>query len=612
MNSGKIGFLFPISHFPAKIVFATGKPDLWPVRERRSERLTHTMYFYQGKHMHLLKRLQHKSLSERALFVIIAFGTLLRLILIYFNWPITNSDEGNMGLVALHIAYQGDHPIFFYGLPYMGPLEGYIAAPLFHLFGASLFTLRLALLPFYIGFLLSMFYLIRYLYSEKFALATVVLLSLGSSDVIFLQMKAVGEYPEMLMFSALICLLTVSLALSSHRQQQEKWKRIFVYAFLGLVIGLALWVDFLIAPFVAMGGLLLFVFCRRELWHWQGLSLLVGIIVGAFPLIYYNLTAPIDQNSLNILLDIHHGGADLMLKDHFTRLHELAGSILIALPMATGASSHCAVNAFPPFVPLKSANLSCLVFQGGWGIGYLILWGMAVVIAVYSIWRYRRQLRSDFVQDTPFEERQEVIRQCGRLVLLVSAGITLVLYTISPSAAVYSDTSFRYLACLLLAIPALLWVVWRSLSTQRLSTKWYTTTASLLKIALLLLVAMTFLVGTVRTFMDVPSAQATYQSEQALIQNLLKVGATRIYSEYWTCNRLTFDSQEKIICSVLDDQLRPGFDRYLPYRAIVHAAPHLAYVFPLGSPQIQAIEHKFTPTQYRKYQFDGYVVFKLT
>src|SRR5437763_12116375 len=89
---------------------------------------------------------------------LIAAATLLRFILIYFNWPVTNSDEGNMGLVALHVAYQGDHPAFFYGLPYMGPLEGYVAAPLFHLFGSSLFTLRLGLLLFFVGFLLSMYY----------------------------------------------------------------------------------------------------------------------------------------------------------------------------------------------------------------------------------------------------------------------------------------------------------------------------------------------------------------------------------------------------------------------------------------------------------------------
>ena len=67
-----------------------------------------------------LKRMRF-SANERWMFAIVVAATLARFILIYFNWPTTNSDEGNMGLVALHIAYQGDHPTFFYGLPYMGP-----------------------------------------------------------------------------------------------------------------------------------------------------------------------------------------------------------------------------------------------------------------------------------------------------------------------------------------------------------------------------------------------------------------------------------------------------------------------------------------------------------
>src|SRR5947209_831401 len=133
---------------------------------------------------------------ELCMFAMVAAATLARLVLIYFNWPVTNSDEGNMGLLAMHVAYRGELPIFFYGLPYMGPLEGYIAAPLFRIFGASLFTLRLGLLPLFAAFLVCMFYLTRLLYSEKFALAIVALLSLGSGEVISLQIKAVGEYPE--------------------------------------------------------------------------------------------------------------------------------------------------------------------------------------------------------------------------------------------------------------------------------------------------------------------------------------------------------------------------------------------------------------------------------
>src|SRR5207302_2653990 len=166
------------------------------------------------KHIHISK-------NERWMFAIVAAATLARLILIYFNWPTTNSDEGNMGLLALHVAFQGDHPTFFYGLPYMGPLEGYIAAPLFRIFGASLFTLRLGLLPLFAAFLVCMFYLTRLLYSEKFALAIVALLSLGSGEVISLQIKAVGEYPEIELFATLIPLLAAWLALTSLSLSQE-------------------------------------------------------------------------------------------------------------------------------------------------------------------------------------------------------------------------------------------------------------------------------------------------------------------------------------------------------------------------------------------------------
>src|SRR2546429_1886771 len=66
---------------------------------------------------------------ELCMFAMVSAATLARFVLIYFNWPLTNSDEGNMGLLAMHVAYRGELPIFFYGLPYMGPLEGYIAAP---------------------------------------------------------------------------------------------------------------------------------------------------------------------------------------------------------------------------------------------------------------------------------------------------------------------------------------------------------------------------------------------------------------------------------------------------------------------------------------------------
>jgi len=546
---------------------------------------------------------------ERWMFAIVAAATLARFFLIYSNWPTTNSDEGNMGLLALHVAYQGDHPTFFYGLPYMAPLEGYIAAPLFRIFGTSLFTLRLGLLPLFAGFLICMYYLTRMLYTDKFALAIVILLSLGSGDIIYLQIKAVGEYPETELFSALIPLLAAWLALTSFRSQaiQSKRKRIIIYGFLGLIIGLALWVDFLILPIVATAGLLLLLFCHRELLSRAGISLLLGVILGALPLILYNLTASWNQNSWNTLLWIHQNGAEEIAALHLTWLHHIVGTMMIGLPSITGANPDCPLSTFPLYSSPALSTLPCILFHGVWGAGYLIL----LIVATFCAVRTISQSRSNFfIQKDSLAERQDLIYQCCRLMLLGSVILTLVSYATSPSSAVPPVVNYRYLICALIAAPAILWPLWNGLRSRKITTRRKKNISLLLRGGLLLLIISTFFIGTVRTFAETPLAQTAYQQEDALVQDLLKIGATRIYSEYWTCNRLTFRSQEKIICSVLDDQLNPGFDRYMPYRFIVRAAPHPTYVFPLGSKQANLLKSQMHATNnyYREYVFEGYMI----
>src|SRR5258708_3819736 len=121
----------------------------------------------------LLKRLRI-NIPMLCLFALVVAAAVIRFILIYNNWPTTNSDEGNMGLLAMHVAFNGEHPIFFYGLPYLGPFQGYVAALLFRLFGVSLHTLRLALLLMFPVFLVCMYFLTRLLYTRTLALFTVL------------------------------------------------------------------------------------------------------------------------------------------------------------------------------------------------------------------------------------------------------------------------------------------------------------------------------------------------------------------------------------------------------------------------------------------------------
>ena len=144
---------------------------------------------------------------------LIALGALIRLGLLLSGWPATDSDEGTMGLMALHINTRGEHPLFFYGQSYMGTIQAYLGAALFHLFGASVLSLRLGLLLLFILFLLVMYPLLRLLYGQPFALVGLLLLDLGGPDLLKPQLLALGGYPETLLFGALSLLLALWLTL---------------------------------------------------------------------------------------------------------------------------------------------------------------------------------------------------------------------------------------------------------------------------------------------------------------------------------------------------------------------------------------------------------------
>ncbi|MBA2286933.1 MAG: hypothetical protein H0W02_15785, partial [Ktedonobacteraceae bacterium] len=163
-------------------------------------------------HRHVnLKRVSGR-IDSVGVLAIIGLGVVLRLILLGQGWPMNDSDESTMGLMALHIAYRGEHPIFMYGQNYMGSLEPFLGAALFRLFGPSLFTLRLALLALFVLFLVSLFRLTCLLYTKKLALASLVLLSLGSNDMFIRELKADGGVAETLVCGTVLLLLASRLA----------------------------------------------------------------------------------------------------------------------------------------------------------------------------------------------------------------------------------------------------------------------------------------------------------------------------------------------------------------------------------------------------------------
>ena len=338
--------------------------------------------------------------------VIIMFGTLLRVLLVALKWPLLNSDEGIMGIMALHIADHGEHPIFYYGQNYMGALDAYIGASLFQVFGSSISTLRFSIILLYIPFMAAMYFLTSALYTKRLALGSLVLLSLGSIPILILEVSPI-VYPDILFFGASAFLLATWLTLSYNQDivQHRHWLRLLGYACWGCVAGLAVWSDPLILPYLASASLLLVVFCWREMiFKLGGICLLLGLVVGASPLIMYNLKASPGQDSLSIFLRQTHPATSVPGSPIPLSMH-IVNTILYNIPTATG-------NPLCPLVfsqgPVNAPGLRCVIVHASWSLGLIVLWLVAVFLAIMTLWKLKHDFRG---QLSSSEQKCNIIRR---------------------------------------------------------------------------------------------------------------------------------------------------------------------------------------------------------
>src|SRR5256714_5632781 len=87
------------------------------------------------------------------LVALLLVGLAFRLAIILSPLGELDGDEAVVGLMARHIAFLGERPVFYYGQPYLGSLEALSAAPLFTLFDSSTLALKLVPTIYSLGFL---------------------------------------------------------------------------------------------------------------------------------------------------------------------------------------------------------------------------------------------------------------------------------------------------------------------------------------------------------------------------------------------------------------------------------------------------------------------------
>jgi hypothetical protein len=88
-------------------------------------------------------------------------------------------------------------------------------------------------------------------------------------------------------------------------------------------------------------------------------------------------------------------------------------------------------------------------------------------------------------------------------------------------------------------------------------------------------------VATAALLAHAPEYERRAGERRLLVAALERQGVSHMYGDYWTCNLVVFATRERIVCAVLSDSLRPGLDRYRPYRAEVTAADRPAFVMPV-------------------------------
>ncbi len=134
-----------------------------------------------------------------------------------------------------------------------------------------------------------------------------------------------------------------------------------------------------------------------------------------------------------------------------------------------------------------------------------------------------------------------------------------------------------------------------------------------LSAGILLLIGISFLAGTIGISGEIPATQAFNQRQDALIRDLLRMRATHIYTDYWTCDRIAFVSNEQIDCGVIGTYLQPTHNRDMRYWITISSDPHSAYVLPPNHSAIPALEKKVAAAggvrAYLRFFLDGYVVY---
>ena len=661
-------------------VWASARAEALPERPAAERDGTATTAVRRAQPRLYLARL-FASPANRLALIVLAVAALYRLILILRGWPALDSDEAIIGLMARHILH-GQFDYWFWGQQYMGAFQAYVVAGVFAVIGSSAFSLHLTMLLFTLVFFAAMYFVGRAAYEPAVGILTLAWLAVGPPVGVLRELTAIGGYQDMLVFGSLILLGVWSRLRQPAplpRTRKEWSHALLVYAGIGLAGGIGLWSDLLFLPVLFMAAYTLLAVRTREVFHYCGLVLVLAFLVGGFPYISYNIT---NKNATykEVVRQTHSGNTQAAtLPQPGDWLNQTGETFSVAVPVIL-ASPHVCVNqgivwpAYPPaeaevnYAPLGACDGANLLFCLAAIFIYLtVAWQIALVFRRWLVnplarlrsWTRisrhahsrRKSRRSRATQSTFTISAEETARLWLRLMLLGIAAMTLALYTTNQDAQRYQFTSSRYLLPLYLTTPLLFGGLWQfarprlqpvlAAALGRVSTKLPrlalsvprsgSTSSSLrggwgaksILSSLALFALLAFSIGGgILTLAYAFDGQRFALPEPPLDQQLIAYldahHITAFYSDYWTCYRTMFETNERLTCAVRGQNGEIGLElinnRNDAYVQALARVPYPAYILPAGTDEDryfvnEAVIEGLPHAGYRRVVLDGYAIY---
>lgn len=469
--------------------------------------------------------------------VLLAVGLALRLA---FFWVSVrhvpaSSDESIMGLQALRMARELRTPLLMMAQPYLFPLEAYAAAPFISWLPRTAFGARVipfAMMLAGVGFLLA---LARRLGPWRDVWPVLLLIVFGAPYLVMLQAGyALPGYPSLLMLSG-----ATLWAVAKAREEQKLARLAAWSALAGFAAGLAGSVTLLAAPMLAACALFVMGQTPFRKGMIGGVGYASGAAAGLLPHFAAKWIFPGAYGAVT---------STYGWKEALARLWDPV--LTFTLPAALG-------GRFPLFPDNKGTI--CLV--PGADRAVVVVWGIAMLWAtIRAMARVIGSLRRERAGDRPPWEWADVF-----------VGISLLCIAMFALNRRADSSAYRYLLPAAWAFPFILGDCYAHSAGFRRKTM------GAVVVALSALNAWgTLTIMRHWTYPNFARDEASLFDVEPAIECLDAQGIRHAYASYHVAYRITFATDQRIICSQYYNERFYGWP--LPYKEEVDNATRVAFV----------------------------------